>query len=365
MNTRIKILLLGASLAVLIAALWSWRQLTPKMPMPQSQAGTDPMVQQAATSGEQSSDASTPSQPTISHTHKPSPELKRAFEAINHNPIEFYGRAIDQFGEPVTGAVVTGSVLYNTGTKSGQTMISTTTDASGYFQFSGLEGQSLGVGISKSGYEYRRFNSSFWYSYFEADHKRHQPDQENPIIFLLWKKQGAESLVHYDKAWRFPVNAGPVRIDLVTGQLGGQDADLVVTISRTPLQMRYGQRGFAWKATIEVLGGGLIQAGQRDYYNLAPESGYIQHFEVTQEAQSVRDAQAEKIKWTWRESFSDDFFISSRDGQNFTRIKLRIRPNSDRKEGDNEALIAAEVWLNPNGSRNLEFDPAKAIRPTP
>jgi hypothetical protein len=82
-----------------------------------------------------------------------------------------------------------------------------------------------------------------------------------------------------------------------------------------------------------------------------------------QEAQSVSDAQEGRIKWTWREDFSDSFFVSSRNGKNFARIALHIRPNSDRQEGDNEASIGAGVWLNPNGSRNLEFDSAKAIRP--
>jgi hypothetical protein len=34
-------------------------------------------------------------------------------------------------------------------------------------------------------------------------------------------------------------------------------------------------------------------------------------------------------------------------------------PNSDRKEGDNEALVAAEVWLNPNGSRIWGLIPSR------
>ena len=127
--------------------------------------------------------------------------------------------------------------------------------------------------------------------------------------------------------------------------------------------MRFGEQGFAWKTSVEVVGGGLIRAGERDYYNLAPESGYVPRFEFTQEAQSVRDAQAEKIKWTWTERLSDVFFVSSRDGKNFARVTLRIMANADRKEGDNIAAVRTVVWLNPNGSRNLEFDPKKVIQP--
>jgi len=369
MSTRKKVIVLVGILVLLIAVLWPWHRQTTATPRQQTtstQTETDTAATNSAqpkTGDTRSATASTSPQSAAAPIQKPSPELKHTFEALNHNPIEFYGRAVDQFGSPVVGASVSGTVLYNTGTSSGVKKATTTTDAQGYFQFTGLTGQDIGIGITKDGYEYRRKTNSFSYSYFEADHKRHQPDPRNPVVFILWKKQGAEALVHYDRVWRFPVNSGPIKINLVTGRIGEPDADLVVTVSRTPLQMPYGARGFAWSAIVEVEGGGLIRAGQRDYYNLAPESGYVPRFEHVQEAQNVRDAQEERIKWTWRESVSEDFFVSSRNGKNFARVALRIRPNCDRKEGDNEALVAAEVWLNPNGSRNLEFDPRKAITP--
>ena len=171
--------------------------------------------------------------------------------------------------------------------------------------------------------------------------------------------------MHYDTDHDIPADGTPIRINLVTGQIGGQDADLVVTVSRTPLLLRYGEQGFAWTATVEVVDGGLMRAGQKDYYNLAPESGYVPRFEFTQGAQNVHAAQDEKIKWIWTRAVSDEFFISSRSGKNFARVSLRIMANADRKEGDNVAAVRTTVWLNPNGSRNLEFDPAKAIKQQP
>jgi len=282
---------------------------------------------------------------------------------LNHEEIEFYGHAVDQFGAPVEGSRVTGSVIYNTGLSSGVKKSTTVTDAQGNFTFTGLAGQSLGIGFAATGYEFPYLHTFFWYSHFEADHKRYHPDRLHPEIFILWKKQGAEPLVVYEREWRFPVNSGPRRIDLVTGKLDGAESDLVVTISRTPLQLRLFEQGYAWNAAIEVTGGGLIRAGKLDYYNLAPESGYVPRFEVMQEAQNYRDAQRGRIKWTWVENFSDDFFISSRNGKNFARIRLRLRPKSENKEGGNEAVFEAEVWLNPNSSRNLEVDPDKKIVP--
>jgi len=367
MNARRKALILAAVLLVLLAMFWLWRrQTTPRQETASTQAATSSVAskpERSTTGGAQSSSASTSQQPSIPATRKPNPELKRTFETLNHNPIEFYGRALDQSGAPVAGAEVTGSVLYNTGTASGRKVASTTTDANGYFQFARMEGQSLGIDLKKSGYEFNPRNTLFWYSYFEADHKRHQPDSRNPVIFTLWKKQAAEPLVHYDTDHDIPADGTPIRVNLATGQIGGQDADLIVTVSRTPLRMRYGEQGFAWTAAVEVVDGGLIRAGQRDYYNLAPESGYVPRFEFTQEAQNVRAAQDEKIKWTWARAVSDEFFISSHSGKNFARVSLRIMANADRKEGDNIAAVRTTVWLNPNGSRNLEFDPQKLAAP--
>jgi hypothetical protein len=296
-------------------------------------------------------------------TQKPSSELKRTFEALNHNPIEFYGRALDQHGEPVNGAEVTGSVLYNTGVKSGRKVASTITDAGGYFRFSGLEGQTLGIDFKKSGYEFNPRHTLFSFSYFEADHKRHIPDPKNPVIFTLWKKQGAEALVYYDKTfWEIPADGTPLKLNLATGRMGDAEADMIVSLARTPLRMRYGERGYAWNATVEIVGGGMIRVGEQDYYNLAPESGYLPRFEHAQESQSVRDAQSEKIKWTWRGEVEDTFLVKSLDGRRYARVHLRIS-SSCRQTNDANASMSVTVWLNPSGSRNLEFDSRKAIAP--
>lgn len=355
-------------LTVLAGALflfWWWRVRRPepwaKKPVP-AQSASQQDVPEGTTVATVTNASPAPPPPP---TQKPSPQLPRIVETLNHNEIEFYGRAVDQFGEPVPAADVEGVVLVYTGTRGGQMRRQTTTDAQGYFQFGGFKGQDLGIGIKKEGYEYRRKSSSFSYSYFEADHKRHIPDPKSPVVFVLWKKQGAEPLLQYEKVWRFPVNAGPVKIDLLKAKMGQPQADLIVNVSRSPLTMRYGERGFAWKVSIDVEGGGLVRAGEADYYNQAPAGGYEPHLEYAQEAQSIRAAQEGRITWTWRESVADTFYLTSRNGKNYARIDLRVRPNSDRKEGDNEALIAAKVWLNPNGSRNLEFDSAKAIKLAP
>ena len=366
---RRSVVVLVVVLTGVIALLWWWRMRghAPVADKPTEAASTAPVAPVSAqnTASNPPTNTPGPAQPVPPPTQKPSVELGRAFETLNHNEIEFYGRAVDQFGEPVPAADVDGVVIVNTGTQGGEMRRKATTDTQGYFQFGGFKGQDLGITISKDGYDYRRHNSSFSYTYFEADHKRHIPDPKNPVVFMLWKKQGAEPLVHYKKTfWDIPANGTPVKIDLATGKLGAGNADLMITLERTPLKMRNGERGYPWTVSIDVVGGGLIEAGERDYYNVAPEVGYEPRFKYAQETQSVRDAQEERVKWTWKDSISENFFIKSRDGERYARVTLSIYPGG-RSSNDTVGSVGITVWLNPNGSRNLEFDPAKVIKPPP
>jgi len=298
-------------------------------------------------------------------TQKPSLELQRTVETLNHNEIEFFGRAVDQFGVPVAAAKVEGVVIVNTGSRAGEMRRETMTDAQGDFKFGGFKGQDLGITLSKDGYEYRRHNSSFSYSYFEADHMRHLPNPRNPVIFVLWKKQGAEPLIHYSRTfWNVPADGTPVRFDLATGKMGGATGELVITLERTPLKMPFGARGYPWKVVLEVIDGGLIRAGDSEYYNIAPEGGYETRIEHEQAAQSVRDAQEGRVKWSWRDSVAENLFVRSVNGERYARVVLTIYPGG-RADYDVFGSVGLKVWLNPRGSRNLEFDPAKTITPPP
>jgi len=367
MNTRWKVASSLILLLAMIAVFVFWRRPAAKSSMPSASSSqahaSAPEAAPAPTDGPLPSAAPASTEPPLSAippNRKPSAELAWTIETLNHNPIEFYGRALDQFGDPVAGAEVRATVLVYTGTRGGEMKVQTTTDAAGYFQFSALRGQGLGIGFEKPGYEFRSSTSYFSFSYFEADHKRHIPDPNSPAVFILWKLRGAEPLVHYDIDRDIPANGTPIRINLETGQVGGPNADLIVTVTRTPLQMRFGQRGYAWSAAVEVVGGGLIRAGRQDYYNLAPETGYVTRLGFAQEHQNPRNY---SVKWTWVDTLQDTFYISSRQGKNFARVDLRILANADRNEGDNIAAVRTVVWLNPHSSRNLEFDPAKAITP--
>jgi len=292
-------------------------------------------------------------------------ELAQAFLDINHKPIEFYGRVMDQYGSPVPDVAVEGGVQYNTGGESGLRKAYTTTDDMGYFSFTGLEGQDLGIGLSKEGYEYGPIGRIFSYSEFAAEKDRYVPDPGSPFILTLWKKQGPETLIYYFREWRIPIDGSAVGFDLSSGKISDEGADLVISIIRDPLRMPFGTLGYAWHAEVTAVEGGMIRVGRQQYYNLAPEMGYLASFEYSQESRDQLEAKGTLAtdRAPWSSDFDDDFFIKSQGGRHFAHVRLGIVSNADSEEGDNIGAVRALVWLNPNGSRNLEFDPAKAITP--
>ena len=288
---------------------------------------------------------------------QPRQNLGGIFKTLNHNAIEFYGRVVDQFGEPVEGASVKASVMVNSGVKSGWRTATAATAPDGRFQFTGLEGQDISFVVSKGGYQFAQREGIYSYTYFEADHKRHIPDPKAPVEFTLWKLQGPEPMIHYWRgSFRFTCDGKPAGLNLHTGRVDNENPDLIVTVERRPQVVRPGAKDFYWKASIEVVEGGLHLAGERDYYNLAPEDGYVPEYIYVQTAQDERHPDQRNERWAWWRSHEVKLFVKTRGGQAFGLIDLRILAELDDKEGDNKAAIIATVYLNPNGSRNLEFD---------
>lgn len=355
---------LAVGMVVLLAFLvfWLLRSSAPKS-SPQSDSVSPP----TNTEAEQTAPAQQPDSskiPEAPPTQKPSKGLLESFKTLNHNPIEFYGRAVDQYGEPVGLADVEASVMVNTGTTGGVRKARTTTDRQGYFSFIDLAGQDLTMVISKPGYEFSTSAKLFSYTYFEADHKRHVPDPKNPVVFVMWKKQGAEPLVHYEwRRFKIPADGSPLGVNLESGKVASTDVDFVVRFRRDDGPSLV--PGFGWSAQIEVPNGGLILAPDLDFYNLAPLDGYQRVIEITQPSGQEIDARSPELREVWRGHKEVMVWVKTRDGNQFGRVRLRLHPPTEKlPDGSFEpAGFAVEAWINPSGSRNLEYDYSMEIRP--
>lgn len=259
-------------------------------------------------------------------------------ESAFHAPIAFYGRVIDQFGNPVVGALV-GFAPVDGFLESGS-YYEKTSDDQGYFAIEGLKGAGMSVGVSKDGYYgiKGKSNMTFGYGMGPDSHRRVPPTKDNPAIFELHKAGEAEPLqILSSRQVVVPPTGEPVRFNLKTGRCGSGDL-LISSGHGEGTKYR-----FDWWFEFLIESGGLIERdSQFDF--LAPEKGYLPKVRIDMVTTDDR----------WQRVVEADYFVKLADGT-YARISLRLYPSKSRN------MIVLESYLNPSGSRNLEYDPDKVV----
>ena len=109
---------------------------------------------------------------------------------------DFYGKVIDQNGQPVAGADVSTAVNLVIGRGNVQ---KTQTDAAGLFQFTGLRGQSLNITLGKKGFQIEGHGL--------GQHNGTDTDPDNRVVFTMWKLTGPEPMIHDQK--RYSITGRP------------------------------------------------------------------------------------------------------------------------------------------------------------
>jgi hypothetical protein len=221
----------------------------------------------------------------------------------------------------------------------------TVTDASGYFAFSGLNGRTLDFNITKPGYEFMPEGDAFDYTKLVSEEKRHHPDPSNPVVLKMWKLQGAEPLIYNAQTFNLPSDGSPVRIDFAAGKTVADGGDLIVAIKHGQQPAGASVTKYDWSAEVTAVDGGLKEAGQRvTNMHLAPESGYVPSISV--EMPATRN--------DWSRTYTRSFYVKSR-GRLYARISFDL--HSIPSGGP--SYVSLKSWVNPSGSRNLEYDPSK------
>jgi Carboxypeptidase regulatory-like domain len=112
-------------------------------------------------------------------------ELSNALSHALSGPVEFYGKAVDENGDPVPGANATIRCLVF---PEHQITTNAPTDSNGLFTIGGIQAQALSVVVSKEGYAEIPGTNEHHFAYYGVP-KAFQPDPSNPIVFHLRKKQ--------------------------------------------------------------------------------------------------------------------------------------------------------------------------------
>lgn len=348
MKKRTLVLLLLLASALVLLFWWRLREPSrpPKAAQQESQGSPAVAQKTPAVKGDVSSDdlARTPLSGPDDYKRRVIATVHDAAQKANQ-PIEFYGKVIDQDDNPIPGVVVKLGVRWTQELLPGTSKdvfnrFERTTDDQGLFKLTDTKGSLLGIdALEKEGYESApsAARQSYWYWAITADRK-YTPDSHHPEIFRMWKKRGAEHLLEKSKSVSVLADGAPVSFDLHTGEKVGSGGDLRVTMVRTPQQIEHGQKGFEWSVTAAIEGGGLIETkAEQPYY--APESGYESRFEFHM---SANDPQ-------WAANITRAFFIKLKDG-NYGRITLEFYP------GFYQAGVSFHSFINPAGSRNLEYN---------
>ena len=267
--------------------------------------------------------------------------MQAEWNASNSKALDFYGKVVDQEGSPVAGVKIKAGVgLVINFERSGGKDYYTETDAHGRFSFIGIHGSGVGFTLTKEGYFYNQRLP------VTSRPKDYVPDPDNPVIFPIWKLKGAEPMVHVEAHCGLAVDGSPMSFDLLTGKKtnGG---DLVIRLVRNPVNIDR-SKPFDWTLTLQINGGGLISVGTI-YTNEAPVEGYKSSVTVSMSA-------SEK---NWSPSLVQTYFFKARNGQVYGRITANLMANYQPAPTHFEF----EVYANPSGSRNLEFDPANVVKP--
>jgi len=255
-------------------------------------------------------------------------------------PIEFYGKVVDQFGQPVVNA----EVVLNWTTVIGpipdpKKRIFTGPD--GKFEITGIQGNGISVDILKEGYD-RTVNSQgdFEYASFFQDNF-HVPDPNNPVVFRLQKLMGADPMYKYLSFGEIPLGGAPLVYNVEKGKIT-ETGDLAFS-ALVGESNRYGSD---FSVTIQGLNGASCVFSEEEFLFKAPELGYRAILTVNHKLTASNFDPAQILR----------FYVRTGTGK-YAAVNAKVSLLGDLS-GANIRVI---VYYNPSGSRNLEFDQNKWI----
>jgi len=257
-------------------------------------------------------------------------------------PIEFFGKVIDDDSNPVFHAEI--QLAWTDTSTQGHSERVVYTDTNGNFALKGVGGYALTIRALKDGYYTSKSNQpGFFYA---GQDSNFVANSSMPIVFHLKKKRSAEPLIVIRGAglrtmrdFLVPKDGSPVEISLSSGkQVASGLGDFKVQCW-TRDEIRTG-RGYDWKCRLSVPDGG-IQESSQEFPFLAPEDGYLPAIEIEMPA---------NLGERWSVQAERQYFIRSKSGS-FARIRFIMIAGGGH-------FFRLESFLNPTGSRNLEYDPA-------
>lgn len=276
--------------------------------------------------------------------NEPDTTQQKAYMAAFLTPIEFWGKVVDESGQPISGASVKLGANDNPNPMGEGSTYELTTDANGSFSIKDIRGISLSVQVSKDGY-YSTDQSRGKANYvLKNNTDLPVPTPDSPSLFVLRKMGEAAALVRAENSANLPKNGSPVTIDLALGKASARgDVKVECWVQDQGVDTSV-YNPYDWRCVISVPGGGLVErADSLDF--TAPTGDYRPSDEI----------QMPKTADKWRPQVSKEYFIKRADGT-FGRVQIRVVTGANN-------FVRFESYVNPEkGERNLQYDPAKQLQ---
>ena len=197
-----------------------------------------------------------------------------------------YGKIIDQNGDPVSGVDVTAGNESLNATRNGiqgQTY-TTQSDSSGLFEFTGKTGTPIGIKLHKDGYKWGERGEGY---------KAPVGGTSSPfdrVVLTMWKLRGAETLTGSTIDAKIPHDGETSAFDIISTGRASQNGDMLVSVIRSPLEVRRGKDIFDWTLKIQIPHGGLLEESD-PYPFWAPQDGYQPSFQFSMSSNNVHGVQ--------------------------------------------------------------------------
>ncbi|MBP6506009.1 MAG: carboxypeptidase regulatory-like domain-containing protein [Opitutaceae bacterium] len=340
MNRKRAFIVLVVLLLVVLVGLWKWPRSQPTQSTQDSvspQQPATPAVSATSSAQESTRGVVIPDLPGANLTPEDKTKIGKIVEVFSA-PIDFWGKVIDQHGDPVPGAKVHYSAAdkyFKDGSK-----YEGISDEQGLFSINNIKGAGLYVRVAKEGYYHVDDQSARSFGYGMPTGGA-PPSKANPAILVLHKMGETEPMIKSVGTVRLPRDGTPTEITLRKERpvaVGSARGDLRVEVW-TDDANKDEHRRYDWRCRVTIPGGGLFErTGPFDF--AAPADGYSSVFEQAMPRSGSR----------WTNNLKKEFFVKLSDGC-FARVRFELAAGGDH-------FVYLESFLNPKpGSRNLEFDP--------